>query len=111
MPKKVTGVKSFDEYDFLSSAEVTWRLKAACRNKETSLFFSPPKSNDVQAAKKICRSCPVSAECLYSGLTYQYQGIWGGTTEEERVYVVKHICKNDISNLTMQQCEKMSKMF
>jgi WhiB family redox-sensing transcriptional regulator len=38
-----------------------------------------------EAAKRICASCPVRANCLVSALrTGESAGIWGGTTPEER---------------------------
>jgi hypothetical protein len=39
----------------------------------------------VEAAKAVCATCPVSAECLQWALaTGQDSGVWGGTSEEER---------------------------
>ena len=39
----------------------------------------------IETARRICRACQVSDECLEFALaTNQEAGIWGGTTEEER---------------------------
>jgi WhiB family redox-sensing transcriptional regulator len=39
----------------------------------------------VAAAKRICRSCDVRADCLeWSLATFQDAGVWGGLDEEER---------------------------
>ncbi len=61
----------------------------ACRAAEPELFFpvaaAGPAVAQVVAAKAVCRTCPVHAECLsYALQTGQNHGIWGGTTEEER---------------------------
>jgi WhiB family transcriptional regulator, redox-sensing transcriptional regulator len=63
--------------------------RGACRSAEAELFFplsaAGPAVPQVAAAKAICQSCPVRAECLdYAMQTAQDHGIWGGTTEEER---------------------------
>ncbi|MEZ5152744.1 WhiB family transcriptional regulator [Rhodococcus zopfii] len=68
-----------------------WTLWARCRGMDTTTFF--PQKEDGRfaaaraeaAAKSICRSCPVVAECrdtaLQAGETH---GIWGGMTYAER---------------------------
>jgi WhiB family transcriptional regulator, redox-sensing transcriptional regulator len=38
----------------------------------------------VNAAKAVCRACAVRAACLSFGLQTSQDGIWGGTTPEER---------------------------
>lgn len=111
MTKKVKGSKSFSDFDYCSYEETTWRLKASCRNVDTLIFFGSPKSIDLDKAKSICSVCPVSHNCLYNALKYQYYGVWGNTTEEERKYITREIFKNDVSNLTLVECEKIVKMF
>jgi WhiB family redox-sensing transcriptional regulator len=101
----VRGSKNFSEYNYRSHAENGWKSQASCRNVDTSIFFSTSKSEDITKAKRICSSCPVSAYCLYSALQYQYQGVWGNTTEEERNYITKVIYKNDVSNVTLEHCK------
>lgn len=72
---------------------MTWREDAVCRTVDPDLFFpdqvikgvTHPK---VQAreAKAICAQCPVRQECLSEALLRPEPfGIWGGTTEQERV--------------------------
>lgn len=40
---------------------------------------------DVEAARTICRSCPVQDACLaYALSAVEPDGIWGGTTPDER---------------------------
>lgn len=66
-----------------------WLHDAACRSSDPELFF--PVSDiwaaraQVEAAKKVCRRCPVRGTCLNWALDNGSEaGIWGGTTEEER---------------------------
>lgn len=50
-------------------------------------LFYPSKKSDVsiKIAKRICAKCPVRAKCLSFALqNSNEEGIWGGTTEEER---------------------------
>jgi WhiB family redox-sensing transcriptional regulator len=62
-------------------------IHAACRGAPTNLFF--PERGDtavVQAAKAICRSCPVLEPCRQHALAHPAErGIWGGLTASERV--------------------------
>jgi WhiB family transcriptional regulator, redox-sensing transcriptional regulator len=68
-----------------------WLPLAACKTAEPDLFFpisSPAATGGSDAARAlaICGSCPVRAECLeYAMATSQVHGIWGGTTEEQRL--------------------------
>ena len=66
-----------------------WRYRAACRDSDPNLFFPVGSTGtaleEIQAAKALCRTCPVQAECLAFALeTNQEAGVWGGASEEER---------------------------
>lgn len=66
-----------------------WRDHAACRRLDPELFFPISALGaarpQIEAAKQVCRGCPVRAACLRWALdTGQDAGIWGGTTEQER---------------------------
>ena len=66
-----------------------WRRAAACRNTEPDLFFpvgtTGPAIDQIEAAKRVCRSCEALEPCLDFALaTNQESGVWGGTSEEER---------------------------
>jgi WhiB family redox-sensing transcriptional regulator len=67
---------------------VDWRNYAACREVDPDLFFPLGTSGasvvQIDEAKQICRTCPVSAPCLRWALDSGDAGVWGGTTEEER---------------------------
>ena len=58
--------------------------KAACLGLDPNLFF-PERGASVDAAKRVCMSCPVRAECLEFALVEVVKhGIFGGTSERER---------------------------
>lgn len=66
-----------------------WREYAACRNTDPDLFFptgtSGPALEQIEQAKAVCRTCMVQTICLeYALETNQDDGVWGGTSEEER---------------------------
>ena len=64
--------------------DIEWRLDAACRDVETSIFF-PESDDDAGPALEICATCPVREECLeFALLTRQEDGVWGGMTETDR---------------------------
>ena len=66
-----------------------WRERSACRDIDAEVFFPIGSggfaSEQIDAAKKICNSCPVTEECLDFALRANLEsGIWGGTSEDER---------------------------
>ena len=66
-----------------------WRDQAACRHTDPNLFFPAGTTGlaveNIEAAKDVCRSCPVQDACLrFAFETNQEAGIWGGTDEDER---------------------------
>ena len=66
-----------------------WRDDAACLHADPDLFFPVgtigPALDQVDEAKRICRTCPVQKRCLAWALNLRtLSGIWGGTTEDER---------------------------
>jgi WhiB family transcriptional regulator, redox-sensing transcriptional regulator len=88
----VTSPVSITSKGFLQrrqdAAGMDWRNYAACRNADPDLFFplgtvgaSLPQ---IEQAKQVCRTCPVSKTCLRWALDNGDAGVWGGTTDEER---------------------------
>lgn len=66
-----------------------WRDEAACRHTNADLFFPAGNAGlaavQIQAAKAVCRTCPVQEPCLQFAVeSNQEAGIWGGKDEEER---------------------------
>jgi len=61
-----------------------WMLRARCRDIHPSVFF-PSDGVGVEAAKLVCRECPVRAPCLdYAIENHIDHGVWGGASERER---------------------------
>jgi WhiB family redox-sensing transcriptional regulator len=66
-----------------------WMSRGACRQADPELFFpvatvGGPGARQVEAAKAVCAPCAVRAKCLSYALDAMPEGIWGGTTLEER---------------------------
>jgi WhiB family redox-sensing transcriptional regulator len=68
-----------------------WQFDGACRDADPSVFFhpegerGPSREARDRAAKAICASCPVIAECAAHALAVREPyGVWGGMTEDER---------------------------
>jgi WhiB family redox-sensing transcriptional regulator len=77
------GYRSNDRVD------ASWRDHAACRFAAPELFFPAGTTgvalDEIEAAKAVCKACPVQDACLrFAFETKQEDGIWGGTTEDER---------------------------
>lgn len=61
-----------------------WRRLGRCRTAPPELFF-PTRGDDTEPAKKICRGCPVVADCRDYALGIAWlKGVWGGLSERER---------------------------
>lgn len=60
-----------------------WRDDAACVGTDPDAFFVG-KGGDPKPALKICRGCPVTAECLDWALRHGETGVWGATTDRQR---------------------------
>ena len=65
-----------------------WMWRGACRSEDPELFFPiaamGPALEQIRLAKAVCGRCPVQANCLSYALITRPDGIWGGTTTEER---------------------------
>jgi WhiB family redox-sensing transcriptional regulator len=68
---------------------VSWMSRGACRQADPELFFpisavTGLAARQVEAAKAVCGPCAVRANCLSYALEAMPEGIWGGTTPDER---------------------------
>ena len=70
-----------------------WRATGACLSADPDLFFpiatgGPAATAQIMMAQRICAGCPVRQQCLdFAMRTGETNGIWGGTTPEERIRV------------------------
>lgn len=71
-----------------------WMTWAICPETDPDLFspvtvgggyLRPGDGQKVREAKRLCAGCPVEAECLAYALEHGLVGVWGGTTEAERL--------------------------
>jgi hypothetical protein len=73
----------------LSDREAPWRRLAACRRMGSSSFVpSTDVRAEQEAAKEVCARCCVVLPCLAYAMTdASLQGVWGGTTPQERAQI------------------------
>ena len=73
-----------------TAARKEWWDEGACRDQDPELFFPVtsigPAARQIAAAKAVCQRCGVRRQCLHYALdSHQNYGVWGGTSEEERL--------------------------
>lgn len=64
-----------------------WRL-AACRGRRTAVWF--PGRGDTASLREalaVCERCPVTGPCLEHAVAFRERGVWGATSEKERVAI------------------------
>jgi WhiB family transcriptional regulator, redox-sensing transcriptional regulator len=71
-----------------------WREAGACLAADPDLFFpvavGSAAGTETSRALRICQDCPVKRQCLeFAMRTGEANGIWGGTTPEERIIVLR----------------------
>lgn len=73
-----------------------WQYDGLCRTVDPESFFSPesergaPKAEREEAAKALCRRCPVIVPCREHALAVQERyGVWGGMSQDERRAVME----------------------
>jgi WhiB family redox-sensing transcriptional regulator len=69
-----------------------WRAAAACLSADPDLFFpiatGGTAEGEASSALRICARCTVRKQCLdFAMRTGETQGIWGGTTPDQRTRV------------------------
>jgi WhiB family transcriptional regulator, redox-sensing transcriptional regulator len=66
-----------------------WMPRGACHGADTELFFPIATAGralqQISSAKAVCVRCEVRASCLSYALETMQDGIWGGTTRDERI--------------------------
>jgi WhiB family redox-sensing transcriptional regulator len=69
-----------------------WRAAGACVAADPDLFFPisgrGPAARQAERALRVCAGCLVRRQCLEFALRAgEEDGIWGGTTPEERIRI------------------------
>ncbi|MCW2749376.1 MAG: transcription factor WhiB [Aeromicrobium sp.] len=74
-----------------------WQYAGACHGADPGVFFSPEAERGAkrerreEAAKALCRRCPVIERCREHALKVQEPyGVWGGLSESDRANLVGH---------------------
>jgi WhiB family redox-sensing transcriptional regulator len=63
-----------------------WMADGACRVADINMFFPERGGNTTPEAKEVCRPCIVRRECLsYALEDVSLTGVWGGTSQRQRV--------------------------
>ncbi len=85
------------------AVKVTWRREAACRDylptdADTDIWFGTSTIHMHPEARKLCRSCPVSSECLLDAISEESRGdisliygVRGGMTAQARKRLIRVI--------------------
>jgi WhiB family redox-sensing transcriptional regulator len=69
--------------------ETAWMQDGNCRAYPPAVFF-PSDGAGVDAARRICATCPVQDPCLEHALVNRIDhGVWGGCSERERRRIAK----------------------
>jgi WhiB family redox-sensing transcriptional regulator len=74
--------------------DTDWRAAGACLAADPDLFFpvavGTAAGKETSRALTFCHGCPVKRQCLeFAMRTGEANGIWGGTTPEERIRVLR----------------------
>ena len=87
------------ELELLSIPKFILEEEPACAQTDPDMFFSKDidmgfglintKYENLEAAKKVCKECPLVRQCLEYALINNEIGVWGGTTEYERRLIKK----------------------
>lgn len=95
----------------IDSRKTAWQDDALCRQVDPDSFYPDNEDGGMHEnsralftlAKKLCRGCPVRAECL--SLAYESEGldrgygVWGGYGPAERVALSKTLKNKTIDEL------------
>ena len=66
-----------------------WQSQGACLNADPDVFFpisvAGASATQIRTARAICAGCRVRSDCINYAVEHaEIQGIWGGTTDDER---------------------------
>lgn len=67
----------------VAQARPAWHADGACHEHPDVTWF-PARGESTEPAKAVCRDCLVRSECLIFAIDHDEQGIWGGTSAQER---------------------------
>ncbi|MFI0353275.1 WhiB family transcriptional regulator [Actinomadura sp. 9N407] len=73
----------------MTKTTLNWEESTSCRSLDPDLFFpvagESVYTTQIAAIRRICAACPAASPCLEWALsTGEPDGIWAGTTPDER---------------------------
>ena len=75
--------------------------RGVCHGSDPELFFPISATGrampQINLAKAVCGRCAVSEDCLSYALQTMPEGIWGGTTREERIAIRHRLMRSQSS--------------
>src|SRR6478735_8584868 len=69
-----------------------WAEESLCKDRpRDELFFTTKRGRPSKSPTfiPICKACPVSYECLNYAIVHNEDGVWGGTTRNQRLRLPK----------------------
>jgi WhiB family redox-sensing transcriptional regulator len=88
-----------------------WRAAGACRSADPELFFPigtgvSVTATQVRKALRICAGCSVRQQCLdFAMQNGEMQGVWGGTTPEERTRARRTLLRRRRAHRSLQEAQ------
>lgn len=84
----MTRSREAQSTDFFASLadQPAWMGDGVCSSTDPELFF-PDQGGHWQSAKRVCQACPVREQCLDFALEHGERGIWGGTSDRDRLRI------------------------
>jgi len=93
--------------------ESGWQLRGRCSTTDPTeirrldqLFFSSAKgrmsNSNKQMINELCGTCPVRHICFMDALVHDEDGVWGGTTKEERYSINRETLISAIDEALIQ---------
>lgn len=88
----MTSSREAQSTEFFASLakQPEWMGEGLCAQTDPELFF-PERGGHWQEAKAVCNGCPVRDLCLEFALTHGERGIWGGTSDRDRMRMRRQI--------------------
>ena len=85
MKKEMSDLISGKYPEFLENLQIPTEITegGACVGADLNLFFSE-NIGEMNQAREICASCPLTATCMDYATFAEEFGVWGGTTAGER---------------------------
>lgn len=76
--------------ELFGDRNIEWQKNALCIYTDPDIFFPEKGIPILKEVKNLCARCPVKDQCLdYALSSDERHGIWGGTSERERKFLLK----------------------